>query len=469
MSIRKRSTLATFASLTIVVILIGVVSFQISSAVVYKTLVNLQISNNRQQAERIAVLIERELQMGLNPENVRANFQRALTLQPHDDSGFVCMLGAETEVLCHPDTQMLGRKMGAAVRRSLTGNEISFGEANLQDKAGGGFFSPSKESHQIVYQVPIKGQNWLMSVHSNQDVITEKSDQIMKTLQKITIPSALLLILMGTMAVRKTSAHYEKHLEAANQQLEQKVEERTAELKRNYEELKKTKEKLAQSEKMSFLGQLMAGITHEINNPLTAVIGNADLLLMKKNLDEKQNKSVRKIKVAGDRCIRLVKNLLTFSRNQPLERFPVPLTAIMDTVIDLLENELKQYKTEINVRIPRDLPPVKVERLQIEQVFINLVKNAMQAMSGNEKPVITISVESQEGFVLVSVKDNGPGIPEESLSHLFDAFFTSKKQGKGTGLGLALCKRFAAAHRGDISVSSRVGEGTDFIVKLPVE
>ncbi|MCP5053057.1 MAG: hypothetical protein GY940_38170 [bacterium] len=381
MSLKKRHDAMAFLALTIVVALIGLVAWPVSSEIVNNTLAKLQISNNNQQADRFKGLIEEKLRKGMPPKEVAAEFQESLSLMPTDESGFVCMLEGEgAEVLCHPRSEMIGRRMAEAVRKDLEGKEITFGKANSEQVAGGGYFNPDEENSQIVYQVPIEGQDWLLSVHSNRDLVKQKADHIMNTLLIIAIPSAILLILVGTVAVRKTSNQYELKLEEANSQLEDKVRERTGALTRNYEILQQTREKLAQSEKMSFIGQLMASITHEINNPLAAIIGNADLLLMKDSLDEKQTRAINRIKVSGDRCSRLVRNLLTFSRNKPLERHKVSLTSIIDTVLKLLETEIQKYGAQININISPDTPGVMVERLQIEQVFQNLVKNAVDAM-----------------------------------------------------------------------------------------
>ena len=463
---KNRQWITTLFSLSIVVIVLGVFSIPLIEKNTLNTLRKMQIDNNRQQAERFVTILKIELDKGRNPEEIRQEFQQFLTLYPQDESGFVCMLGEDSKVLCHPNDKMINMPIGHMTRMDADENKLTMDQVLSTNSNGGGLFEGGKQV-QIVYQLLVPGTNWLMSVHTNYEIIQDETDKVLKSFAYVTIPTIIVLILLGTFAVRKTSHVYEDKLIDANHMLEVKVIERTKELQETIYELQLAREELVQSEKMSLLGQLVAGITHEINNPLNVIIGNAGLLHHKSE-DEQTNKLAHRIMIAGDRCSRLVKNLLSFARKEPLEFHHFELDELIDTVSLLLEVEISKYNIEIDSDIPEEFPSIYGDKLQIEQIFFNLMKNAIQAMGNSAPARISIQAVQEGSWAIIKVEDNGSGIPPQALEHIFDAFHTSKGQSEGTGLGLSLCQQFIQAHGGKIDVKSYPDRGTEFTITLPL-
>ncbi len=233
--------------------------------------------------------------------------------------------------------------------------------------------------------------------------------------------------------------------------------------------LKSSYELLLHSEKMALMGQVVAGIAHELNNPLTIVIGNVQLLMMRE-LNEKNRQSLARIKDGAERASKIVKNLLTFARQDTPERKPVDINAILKKTLDLRLYELKVSNIEVSVDLATNLPEAMADPHQLQQVFLNLIVNAEHAMiAAHGKGLLRMSTRAEAGRILVFFSDDGPGIPQENLARIFDPFFTTKPVGKGTGLGLSICQGIIDEHGGRIDVESTVGRGSTFIVDLPIQ
>ncbi len=228
---------------------------------------------------------------------------------------------------------------------------------------------------------------------------------------------------------------------------------------------------LIQSEKLSAIGQLISGIAHELNNPLTGVMGYSQLLQLRKDIDERAKESLLKINNLALRCQKIVQNLLSFARRQKPERTLCNINEILERTVDLRGYELQVNNIEINRDLDRRLPSTIADSHQLQQVFLNLITNAEQAMleaHGHGKLTIRTRSDSQAGRIVVEIIDDGPGIPEGYLTRIFDPFFTTKEVGKGTGLGLSLSYGIVKEHGGNIYARSRIGEGSSFIVEIPV-
>lgn len=240
-------------------------------------------------------------------------------------------------------------------------------------------------------------------------------------------------------------------------------------LESTVETLKSTQAQLIQSEKLSGIGEFVAGVAHELNNPLTAVMGFSELL-QRAEVNPKQRGYLETIHKSALRCQKIVQSLLSFARRHTPERKLVCVNSLVEAAVDILQYQMRTSNIEVISRLQKDLPNAMVDPHQLQQVFLNIINNGRQAMEGqrNEGGCLRITTEQCGRMVRVTFEDNGPGIPEENLSKIFDPFFTTKEVGKGTGLGLSLCYGIVHEHGGSIRVRSKVGEGAAFIIELPL-
>lgn len=235
------------------------------------------------------------------------------------------------------------------------------------------------------------------------------------------------------------------------------------------EELARRREALHQSEKLSALGSLLAGVAHELNNPLSIVVGQA-LLLRETVADPKIAKRASKIGDAADRCSRIVRAFLAMARQRPPQRSEVNLNFLLDAVLEMLGYSLRTQNIELRIDQDSALPSVWADSDQLNQVLVNLIVNAQQAVLEREEPrIIEVATryDRQKGAVRVLISDNGPGIPKEIRSRIFDPFFTTKEVGAGTGVGLAVSHGIIESHGGTIDVESGAEQGATFTITLP--
>jgi two-component system NtrC family sensor kinase len=233
------------------------------------------------------------------------------------------------------------------------------------------------------------------------------------------------------------------------------------------ETLQVTQEQLIQQEKLASVGQLAAGVAHEINNPLGSVLLYADILYKETpKEDEQQREDLQMIIREATRCKTIVNDLLNFSRQNEILAQDTDLNAML---LELAEAQSKQGIYE-NVRIVTDLAPdlgaIQADPLQLHQVFINLMNNAAEAMPDGGELILRTRKGPAPGFVMIEIQDTGVGISEENMKKIFTPFFTTKPIGKGTGLGLAIIYGIVKMHRGQIKVQSAVGQGTTFTITL---
>jgi len=233
--------------------------------------------------------------------------------------------------------------------------------------------------------------------------------------------------------------------------------------------LAEQREQIFQAEKMSALGELLAGVAHELNNPLSVVVGHA-LMLRDETTAPETLRRVDKISEAAERCTKIVRSFLAMARQQPARLVPIDLAETLQVALEALQNGGEGLTAQIELDVEADLPRVRGDAHQIAQVFINLVTNADQAIrdSGTGDLIrIAIRNEGKSGMVRITVSDNGPGIPNAIQNRVFDPLFTTKPVGSGTGIGLALCHRVVTAHAGRIAVSPDRGQGAEIILHLP--
>ena len=257
-------------------------------------------------------------------------------------------------------------------------------------------------------------------------------------------------------------------LAQAFNQMTKNLQTSHAELRKTLQTLKSTQAQLIQSEKLSAVGEFVAGIAHELNNPLTSVIGFGELLRQTK-LDNKQGNFVNCIVKSSERCHKIVQGLLSFARQSPPERKPLKLSETVGTVLELMAYEMRTSNIAVETEISAELPWVMGDPHQLQQVFLNILNNSRQAMESKEgNGRIRITLDATETHVRLMFEDNGPGIPKENVAKIFDPFFTTKPVGKGTGLGLSLCYGIIQEHGGSISAENGVRGGAIFKIELPV-
>ncbi|MBI4282950.1 MAG: PAS domain S-box protein [Chloroflexi bacterium] len=238
---------------------------------------------------------------------------------------------------------------------------------------------------------------------------------------------------------------------------------------RDITEHRKMQEQLMAQTRLASIGQLTAGIAHEINNPLTSVIGFSEFLLARE-LPDDVKADLKVVNNEAQRTARIVKNLLTFARKQPEEKAPVDINEQIRRVLELRDHEQKVNNIRVITHFASDLPQVMGNGSQLQQVFFNIVINAEYFMlEAHQKGNLTVTTERVGDFVRCSFADDGPGIPREDMTSLFTPFFTAKPVGKGTGLGLSICYGIITEHGGRIYAESEPGKGTTFIIELPIK
>ncbi|MEJ2471843.1 MAG: ATP-binding protein, partial [Desulfuromonadales bacterium] len=251
-----------------------------------------------------------------------------------------------------------------------------------------------------------------------------------------------------------------------NETLVAKVIERT-------EEIAQVNDQLVRSEKLASLGQLVAGIAHEINNPLAGILMFANMFADDDRLDQEQRDDALTIVHETKRCADIVKRLLDFSRTSIPDKQVRSLSEIMESTLALVEHHAEVNDVEIIRKYDDDLPDMEVDPNQMEQVFINLLVNACHAMPLGGRLTISMRTNRARDRVITTIEDTGQGITEENLGRIFDPFFTTKNQDlngiSGTGLGLSVSYGIIQNHGGQIMVQSAVGRGTLFTIDLPVD
>jgi len=230
---------------------------------------------------------------------------------------------------------------------------------------------------------------------------------------------------------------------------------------------------ILQSEKLATLGEMVAGVAHEINNPLAAISGSAQLLEM--HPEEKVRLRGTTIRRMTDRATRIVRALLTFSRTEGEERWLMSLNTAVESALEICGYKLKFADIEVDLRLDPTLPETIANENQIQQIALNLITNAEHVLRGRTEGERRITIVTELGcgkeglpFVALTVSDNGSGIPDDVLPHIFEPFFTTKDIGEGTGLGLSICHGIAAAHGGTLIAQSQAGTGATLTLTLPV-
>lgn len=263
-----------------------------------------------------------------------------------------------------------------------------------------------------------------------------------------------------------------------NSELASKVEEATHELARRNEQLRRineelfeTQKKLARSERLAVAGQLAASLAHEIGTPLNSISGHVQLLARRKTGDEVADRRLQIIEKQIENIVRSVKQLLAWTHRLDLQIAPVDLRRVLEESVLVTSPILQSRKIEVRTEWAEDFPQIFADAGYLQHVFLNLINNSMDAMPRGGELIFRLnrSAEGNPNTVWIEIEDTGEGIAPETLAHIFEPMFTTKRMGSGSGLGLAVCDQIIRQHSGTIQVASEVGRGTRFTILLPVD
>lgn len=236
------------------------------------------------------------------------------------------------------------------------------------------------------------------------------------------------------------------------------------------QEVASLRHKLLQSQRLSTVGALASSVTHEFNNILTTVINYAKMGLRHKDANSR-DKSFDKILAAGQRAAKITTGMLSYARGRGDRREPYDLVTMVEEVLVLVEKDLQMHRVKLDTNFA-ERPQAEINAGQVQQVLLNLLINARQAMPNGGRMLISVTANRESGFAEIGVRDSGCGIEAAQLQKIFDPFFSTKQADEngqgGSGLGLALCREVIEAHHGRIRVESTVGVGTQFTLKLPL-
>ena len=315
---------------------------------------------------------------------------------------------------------------------------------------------PPHDRPTIVTAFNLAGVQWAVQVTPREAVVIDRLRSGRAGFWTIGILLALLAGAGGGAAV-----HYASSLAL-------RVRTQDEALRQARQHLDGAKQQLIQAEKLSALGELVAGVAHELNNPLAAVMGYVQLLLTRE-LPTDVTRRLETVSTEAERMARIVKNLLTFARKHPPEKRHLGLNGIIEKTLELKAYHFRVNHIEVETALAPALPMTMLDFHQVQQVLINLLNNAEQAMGEQGKDGrLRIQTRAVDGRIEARITDSGPGIGPDAQRHIFEPFFTTKKEGKGTGLGLSMCYGIMQEHGGGIRFESEPGHGATFILDFPV-
>jgi two-component system NtrC family sensor kinase len=250
--------------------------------------------------------------------------------------------------------------------------------------------------------------------------------------------------------------------------LVEELETTLAKLQQSHQELATTQSRLLQSERLASMGQISAGVAHEINNPLSTILLYSHMLLKQHQAQSPETEDIQMIVNEATRCRYIMRGLLDFARQSRVVKTKTDLKTLIEEVADNMSLKTRGTGVRVASEVQEDLPALMLDFEQIRQMLTNLVQNGVDAIQGQGEVSISAGIAASEDWVIVRVRDSGCGMPQEVIKQLFTPFFTTKQLGKGTGMGLSIVYGVVKMHSGDISVESEVGKGTTFLIRLPL-
>jgi len=422
---------------------------------------NRQLVQTNRQLERrvqelsILVSIGKSVTALLDPEKVLNRIVEASVYVTNAEEGALLLIDKESGNLYLRAARNLGEQYARGFRikvdDSIAGQVVKTGEPFMESgdqaslKVKTGYLVKS-----LIY-VPLKTGNKVIGVMSVDNKASNRpfADNDMY----------LLAALADYASIAIVNAQLYGEVRAFNEELERKVRERT-------KELEEAQAQLVQSEKLASIGELAAGVAHEINNPLGVMLGFTQVILKKLPEKDQLRKPLTSIEREGLRCKKIIQGLLDFSRRSTPTLEPVNVNEVTEAAVKLIEHQIRIENIKLVKGYAPNLPEIQADSNQLQQVFVNLIINAYHAMpKGGELRITTRPLGNK---VQIIFADTGMGIPATNLKRIFDPFFTTKEVGKGTGLGLSVSYGIIQEHGGKIEVDSQVGVGTTFVVTLPV-
>jgi signal transduction histidine kinase len=231
-----------------------------------------------------------------------------------------------------------------------------------------------------------------------------------------------------------------------------------------------TQDRLVQTERLASMGQISAGVAHEINNPLSTILLYSHMLLKAHRVGDSESEDIQMIVSEANRCRTIMRGLLDFARQSRVVKAPTDLTRLIGDLVDTTNLKLGESPVSVRAEIEPGLPRLMLDAEQVRQMLVNLVQNGLDAVEekGAGEVVVSAALSASRTLALLKVTDTGAGMPPEVVKDIFTPFYTTKQLGKGTGMGLSIVYGVVKMHAGDISVDSEVGKGTTFLVRIPV-
>lgn len=285
-----------------------------------------------------------------------------------------------------------------------------------------------------------------------------------------TISRPLQRVTVAAVRVREGEYGTEVDIRKSNDEiglLAESFNEMSRKMADDIEQLQKLNEQLTRTEKLAAMGTLAAGVAHEVNNPLASISSLIQMMQARKTLDDETREKLKLISTQITRITQVTRDMMDFARVRPAAKSSVDINNVLETSLRLTSFDKAFQRLRLQKFLTENLPKVFADGDQLQQVFLNLLLNARDAMPGGGE--LSIKTFHNDGFVSVEIADSGTGIEEANLKKIFDPFFTTKPTGKSTGLGLAVCYGIVTAHHGKIEVAPNASGGTSFVISLPVE